>query len=84
MISKIVEIDVHGLKRLEAKEFIYQELKKCIKNHIYTIRIIHGFNNGTVIKDWLINSKDLLNDFNISKVESDPINSGATLIYLKI
>ena len=84
MNSKIYELDVHGFKRLEAKEYIYSKIKECLKNNIYTIRVIHGFNNGTVIKDWLKNSQDIKKEFDIVRIEEDILNSGATIIYLKI
>lgn len=84
MNSKIFEVDVHGFKRLEAKKYIYSKIKDCLKNNIYTIRVIHGFNNGTVIKDWLNNSQDIIREFDIIKIEEDILNSGATIIYLNV
>lgn len=79
MNSKIAEIDVHGFTRLKAKEYIYEEIKKYQKRGIYTFKIIHGFNNGNVIKTWLKNSKDIINDLN-AQVIDDIFNPGVTII----
>lgn len=84
MNSKIPEIDVHGFKRLEARDYIYQELIKYRKKKIYTIKVIHGWNNGRVIKDWLISSESIKKDLNIREIKEDPLNSGATYIFLNI
>ena len=84
MNSTIPEIDVHGFKRLEARDYIYQELIKYRKKKIYTIKVIHGWNNGRVIKDWLISSESIKKDLNIREIKEDPLNSGATYIFLNI
>ena len=84
MKSQIPEIDVHGFTRLKAKEYIYEELEKYRKKGIYTIRVIHGWNNGTVIRTWLNNSSDIKNDLRINKIEEDILNPGVTYIYLAL
>jgi len=82
MNSKILVIDLHGFTRKEAKEYLYEELTKNIKKGIKTFKIIHGFNNGSVIKDWLKSSKDLKETFNVREIMDDPSNSGSTYIIL--
>ena len=50
MLNGIIEIDVHG-KNVEAA---VEEIRKCLDNvkpGVYRIRIIHGYNGGTRIRD---------------------------------
>jgi len=84
MKSNIPEIDVHNMTRLKAKEYIYERLEYYRKHQNYTIKIIHGFNNGNSIKTWLNSSEKIIKDLNINRIMSDPLNSGATYIYLNI
>ncbi len=82
MNSTIRVIDLHNFKRLEAKEHLYEEIRKFNKKGIKTYKIIHGFNSGTVIRDWVRNSKDLKLELNVREIIDDPTNSGATYIFL--
>lgn len=45
-------IDVHGLTKEQAKVAIDARLKKC-KGDVYTLKVVHGFHGGTVIKDFV-------------------------------
>ena len=54
-----MEIDVHGYTRKIASEIIKEKIEECYKNNITTLNVIHGSNNGTVIRDWLRASKSL-------------------------
>lgn len=45
----IVEIDLHGMNKYQAKLYIDSQLKKA-KGSVYRIRIIHGYNRGTELK----------------------------------
>lgn len=82
MNTKIYTIDLHGFKRLEAKRYLYDEINKYKKSGVKTFKVIHGFNNGSVIKDWLKSSKDLKDDFNLKEILDDPTNPGASYISL--
>lgn len=48
----IVEIDVHGLNKYQAKIYIDHYLKKAGRD-VYKLRIIHGFHGGTEIKSMI-------------------------------
>ncbi len=54
-----MEIDVHGMLRLEAKKRIIEMIDDCYKNRITILNVIHGSNNGTAIRSWLRGSKTL-------------------------
>ncbi len=73
-------IDVHGLTRVKAREEIIEFIKICYKNKITLIKVIHGFNNGSVIKDWLRSSNDILNMIEVKNIYN--MLPGETIIEL--
>ncbi len=50
MVSSFQEIDVHGLNKTQAFTAIDAKLRRA-SNAVYTIRVIHGFHGGTVLRD---------------------------------
>lgn len=50
--SGIIEIDVHGMNQFQAQTKIQSVLKKA-KSGTYVIRIVHGYHNGTVLRDMI-------------------------------
>lgn len=52
MNAGIVEIDVHGMNQYQAKIKINAVLKKT-NTGTYMIRIIHGYHNGTILRDMI-------------------------------
>ena len=50
MQSAIVEIDLHNLTLDEARDAIDDALRH-VDMSVYRVRLIHGFNNGTAIRD---------------------------------
>lgn len=54
-----MEIDVHGMLRLQAKKYIIETINNCYKNKITILNVIHGSNHGTSIREWLRNTKEL-------------------------
>ncbi len=46
----ILELDVHGMNKYQAKVFIDSRLKRADAS-VYRIRIIHGYRNGTELRD---------------------------------
>ncbi|MDF2941941.1 MAG: hypothetical protein K0S01_799 [Herbinix sp.] len=46
----ILELDIHGMTKYQAKIYIDSELKKA-KGNLYRIRVIHGYHNGTELKE---------------------------------
>jgi DNA-nicking Smr family endonuclease len=53
MSKPIITIDLHGLFRDEAIKVIDKALKSA-DNSTYQIRLVHGFNRGTSLKDMII------------------------------
>ena len=77
-------IDLHNFNRKDAKEYLIDKIKESYNNKDYYVKVIHGFNNGTAIKDYIRNSKELIESGYISKIEADPLNSGVTNIVLNV
>ena len=50
MSGAFQEIDVHGMTRAQAFTAIDARLRRADAG-VYTIRIIHGFHGGTVLRD---------------------------------
>lgn len=46
----ILEIDVHGMTKYQAKVFIDSRLKRADMS-VYRVRIIHGYHGGTELRD---------------------------------
>ena len=76
------EIDTHNMKFQEAKEYILTQAEQCYKQKILSLRVIHGYNNGTKIRDWIRNT-ERLNKI-VNRVEPDLLNSGATILHFKL
>ncbi len=53
MSSPIITIDLHGLFRDEAIKVIDKALKQA-DDGTYQIKLVHGFNRGTSLKDMII------------------------------
>jgi len=52
MNSGIVELDIHGLDKVQAKNYIDMMLKKTSRS-VYRLRIIHGYHGGTELKNMI-------------------------------
>lgn len=52
-LGGIIEIDVHGMNVVDALTSIEREVANA-PSGTYRIRVIHGFNNGTRIKDAIV------------------------------
>jgi len=46
----ILELDIHGMTKYQAKICIDNQLKRA-KRDLYRIRVIHGYHSGTELKD---------------------------------
>lgn len=79
MNSGIVEIDVHGMNQFQAKITINAALKKASKD-TYMIRIIHGYRNGTSLRDMI--RKEYRSHPKILRIEIS-INPGMTELILR-
>ena len=49
----VIEIDLHGCRLDQAREILDETLRKTDMS-VYRVRVIHGFNNGTAIRDMLL------------------------------
>lgn len=54
-MSPFLDVDVHGMTRDEAKIAIKSTLEMADKS-TYQVRVIHGFNHGTSLKQMVISS----------------------------
>ena len=52
MSEPFVTIDLHGMRTVEAEKTIENALKKA-DSGTYQIRLIHGYNRGTAIRDMI-------------------------------
>ena len=50
MNNAFQEIDVHGMTKAQAFTAIDAKLKRC-EGAVYTLRVIHGYHGGTVLRD---------------------------------
>lgn len=79
-----MQLDLHSFTLKEAKEIIKKEIINCYNNNINTLEIIHGYNNGTSIKNFLKNSKELRSLKEVKEIIPSLLNSGKSIIYLNI
>ena len=79
-----MQLDLHSFTLKEAKEQIKKTIAYCYNNNINSIEIIHGFNNGQQIKNYLKNSKELRNLKEVKDIFPSLLNSGKSIIYLNI
>jgi DNA-nicking Smr family endonuclease len=75
----IVELDIHGMTRYQAKVYLDSELKKA-KKDIYRIRVIHGYQGGTQLRDLV--RKDYSRHPKVIRVEIG-LNQGITDLILR-
>ncbi len=75
----IIELDIHGMTEYQARICIDSNLKKTDKS-IYRIRIIHGFHNGTVLKDMV--KHGYAGHTRVLRIESG-LNEGITDLVLR-
>lgn len=77
--SGIIEIDVHGMNQYQAKMKIQSVLKK-LNSSVYIIRIIHGYHNGTILRDML--RREFRSHPKIKRIELS-LNQGITDLIIR-
>jgi len=77
--SGIIELDLHGMTKQQAKVFIESQLKRA-NNSVYRIRVIHGYHSGTELRDMV--QKDYRRHKKVLRVELG-INPGITDLVLR-
>lgn len=79
MQNGIIELDVHQMNKFQAKTYIDSRLKQA-KNDVYVIRIIHGYHNGTVLRDMI--RKEYRKNPKVKRIELS-LNPGITDLVLR-
>lgn len=74
-------IDVHGRTKAEAELIITQAIYNAYDAGKMEIRVIHGYNSGTIIKDMI--QTEIVKLDEVQRVEPVLGNSGETRIILK-
>lgn len=77
--SGIIEINVHGMNQYQAKMKIQSVLKR-LNSSVYIIRIIHGYHNGTVLRDML--RREFRSHPKIKRIELS-LNQGITDLIIR-
>ena len=75
----IVELDIHGMNKYQAKIFIESRLKKVDKS-VYRLRVIHGYHGGTELRDMV--RKEIGQNKKVLRVEMG-LNQGETDLVLR-
>ncbi|MFZ6719564.1 Smr/MutS family protein [Undibacterium sp. Ji49W] len=83
------QLDLHGLRRDEARDSLGEFLRKCMRNGTRCVRIIHGKGLGSVnkepvlkqkVRNWLIQKDEVLA---FSQATAADGGSGALIVLLK-
>lgn len=75
----ILELDIHEMNQFQARTMIMARLKKA-GAEVYRIRIIHGYRNGTVLRDMV--RKEFKGHPKVKRIELG-INQGQTDLVLR-
>ena len=73
-----MELNLHGMSRAQAQIAIEARLRKAPRG-VYRIRVIHGYNGGTVLKELVSTYK---NHPRVIRIERG-LNQGETDLVLK-
>lgn len=79
MNTGILELDIHGMTKYQAKVYLDSQLKK-VKHDIYRLRVIHGYQGGTQLRDMV--RKEYAHHPGILRVEIG-LNQGSTDLVLR-
>jgi len=75
----ILELDVHGMTKYQAKVFINSQLKRA-KGDIYIIRIVHGYHSGNELKKMV--REEFKGNPKVKRVQNT-LNPGVTELILR-
>ncbi len=78
-MSGIVELDIHGMTKLQAKACLESALKRATPS-TYRIRVIHGYTRGTELRDMV--RKDYRGHKKVLRLELG-LNQGQTELVLR-
>ncbi len=74
-VEDVVTVNVHGLSRNGMVRLLRNI--SCICRQSFTMRIIHGFNHGTVLKDTVRTEGVFMRTY---KIVPDQTNPGVTML----
>ena len=77
--SGILELDIHGMTRAQAKTFLESRILRADKS-VYRIRVIHGYNGGTELRDLV--RREISRNKKVLRVEIG-LNQGETTLILR-
>lgn len=77
--ASVIELDIHGMTKYQAKVCIDSQLKKA-DSSTYRIRVIHGYHNGTELKNMVMNA--YRNHKKVLRIEMG-LNQGSTDLVLR-
>ena len=77
--SGIIEVDLHGMTQVQARVAVESALKRASKS-VYRLRLIHGYNNGTALRDML--RKEFAGHKKVLRIELG-MNPGITDLVLR-
>lgn len=77
--SGILEIDIHGMNRYQAKVCLESALKRAGRD-VYRIRVIHGYHGGTELRELVRN--EIKHNPKVIRVELG-MNQGETDLVLR-
>ncbi|ALD89873.1 conserved hypothetical protein, putative Smr protein/MutS2 C-terminal [Cupriavidus gilardii CR3] len=82
-------IDLHGLRRDEAREALAEFLRRCVRRGVRCVRVIHGKGNGSPdkqpvlkgkVRSWLVQKEEVLAFVEARGAEG---GSGALMVLLR-
>lgn len=75
----IIELDIHGMTKQQAKRFLESQLLRASKS-VYRIKVIHGYNGGTELRDMV--RREMKHNKKVIRVEVG-LNPGETTLVLR-
>ena len=77
--SGILEIDIHGMTKQQAKQYVVSQIMRAPKS-VYRIKVIHGYRGGTELRDMV--RREIKNHDKVLRVEIG-LNPGETVLVLR-
>lgn len=83
--EKELQLDLHGFKLFEARMELCEDVLEAAEDGYESVHVIHGFNRGHVIKDYLRGRDGFLNDLRrrypeCPHIRLKPSGEGSTMI----
>ena len=82
--KKLVRKDFHSYYLMEVKSWLLTVLPEFLQSGVKIVDIIHGYHNGTVIRDYVRSSfkVEFESNFPIYLVKILPVEAGRTLLFI--